>query len=522
MTGERLSQGRFTGLSAAGNPAGSISVFFALLLPLVCSLFFSMLEVTRIRGLDVNSRQLALQMLENTFSEYQPLLWQQYGILALDMGYASGEGDSEKVAERMLEFGTWYAQAVGTEGQERFLALTVGGCEITSYELLTDNGAAALIRQGARTAGEDTALDAIRQWIGQAEETSEAQSSDLDIGGLVDQGKTALDQAREQQAAGETSESEQLPDKTQPEEEQMKEGRLPEDNPFDLFREWEEKGLLALVMDPGRSLSEAAVNPGGMVSKRSLEKGTAQTSENTTLAERVLFGQYLLQRFSTYRQAESGEAGAGLCYQVEHVIGGKGSDRENLEAVVARILLLREVQNVIAIASDSKKMGQALEAATALAGFAGNPAIVQLVQAAVVGVWAFVESVLDIRLLLEGGKVPVVKNGAQWTSDLFRLGQYVSPEVRAKDGGEGMCYEDYLRGMLAVLPSEELGLRACDVMESTLRGSDTYAMARLDEMMVSAEVVCASHGESVFFSLISLKPKNAPSYSFTQQVSLSY
>ena len=33
------------------NPAGSISVFFAILLPLVCSLFFSMLEVTRIRGL---------------------------------------------------------------------------------------------------------------------------------------------------------------------------------------------------------------------------------------------------------------------------------------------------------------------------------------------------------------------------------------------------------------------------------------------------------------------------------------
>ena len=94
----------FADVSAEKNPAGSISVFFAILLPLVCSLFFSMLEVTRIRGLDVNSRQMALQMLENTFSEYQPLLWQQYGILALDMGYASGEGDIAKVAARMMEF----------------------------------------------------------------------------------------------------------------------------------------------------------------------------------------------------------------------------------------------------------------------------------------------------------------------------------------------------------------------------------------------------------------------------------
>lgn len=143
----------FADVSAEKNPAGSISVFFAILLPLVCSLFFSMLEVTRIRGLDVNSRQMALQMLENTFSEYQPLLWQQYGILALDMGYASGEGDIAKVAARMMEFGTWYDQAVGGDGQERFLALSPGGCEITAYELLTDHGAVALIRQGAGLPG---------------------------------------------------------------------------------------------------------------------------------------------------------------------------------------------------------------------------------------------------------------------------------------------------------------------------------------------------------------------------------
>ena len=197
----------FADVSAEKNPAGSISVFFAILLPLVCSLFFSMLEVTRIRGLDVNSRQMALQMLENTFSEYQPLLWQQYGILALDMGYASGEGDIAKVAARMMEFGTWYDQAVGGDGQERFLALSPGGCEITAYELLTDHGAVALIRQGARTAGEDTALETIRQWIGQADDTSEGQSSDLDIGKLVDQGKTALDQVKAQQKeAGEAVE----------------------------------------------------------------------------------------------------------------------------------------------------------------------------------------------------------------------------------------------------------------------------------------------------------------------------
>ena len=110
-------------------------------------------------------------------------------------------------------------------------------------------------------------------------------------------------------------------------------------------------------MDPERSLSEAAVDPSAMVSGRDLAKGTAKTAENATLVERVLFGQYLLQRFATYRQSDGVEEGTGLRYQVEHVIGGKGSDRENLEAVVARILLLREVQNVIAIAGVYRESG---------------------------------------------------------------------------------------------------------------------------------------------------------------------
>ncbi len=42
--------------------------------------------------------------------------------------------------------------------------------------------------------------------------------------------------------------------------------------------------------------------------------------------------------------------------------------------------------------------------AAALAGFTGNPAIIKTVQIAVVGAWAYIESIQDIRALLMGGK----------------------------------------------------------------------------------------------------------------------
>ena len=47
--------------------------------------------------------------------------------------------------------------------------------------------------------------------------------------------------------------------------------------------------------------------------------------------------------------------------------------------------------------------------ATSLAGFSGNPAVVKIVQIGVVAAWAYVESILDLRTLLSGGKFHSLK-----------------------------------------------------------------------------------------------------------------
>ena len=85
-------------------------------------------------------------------------------------------------------------------------------------------------------------------------------------------------------------------------------------------------------------------------------------------------------------------------------------------------------------------MGQAYEIALALAGASVNPALVQV---AVVAVWALVESILDLRALLDGKKIPMLKARAQWKSQLGAL-------QTALDGGEdtsvqkGIGYQEYL------------------------------------------------------------------------------
>ena len=70
--------------------------------------------------------------------------------------------------------------------------------------------------------------------------------------------------------------------------------------------------------------------------------------------------------------------------------------------------------------------------AAALAGFTGNPAIIKTVQIAVVGAWAYIESIQDIRALLMGGKIALVKSKEQWTTDLAHLLQSFQSQTRAK------------------------------------------------------------------------------------------
>lgn len=59
--------------------------------------------------------------------------------------------------------------------------------------------------------------------------------------------------------------------------------------------------------------------------------------------------------------------------------------------------------------------------AEALAGFTGNPAVVRLVQTGVIAAWAYVESILDIRALLAGDKIALIKTETQWTAQFGSL-----------------------------------------------------------------------------------------------------
>ena len=109
---------------------------------------------------------------------------------------------------------------------------------------------------------------------------------------------------------------------------------------------------------------------------------------------------------------------SNLFSQIEYIIAGKESDWDNLEKVAKRILTWREVANVIYILSDSGKCAEARALALTLTAVLQVPALTEPVKYAILFAWAYIESLSDVRRLLTGGRVPIVKTAGDWRTGI--------------------------------------------------------------------------------------------------------
>ncbi|MDD6194134.1 MAG: DUF5702 domain-containing protein [Lachnospiraceae bacterium] len=451
------------------------------------------------------STVITREALAGTCSEYQPYLWAAYQILALDGSYGSNDFHVGMVENRIGEF-----CQNNCDGGNGLFHMEPTNCRLKEYCLLTDGDGAVFMQQAAKMAKQQISLEAIQQWHdgvcsmggdGQYEISAESQ---------VDAAEKALEHPDPSPAQDET---ENFMDTNQ--------AVVPTfDNPFRIFREIKEKGWLGIVTE-GREISQRTIVTDGTVSTRSLQQGTGIFSDIAAGEDKNLwfYEWYLLHRFPYFGQETKGD---GLAYQMEYIIAGKSSDIENLETVVCHLLAMRQVENVLTITSNPGMIQQTYQVALSLAGASANPAVVQLVQAGVVAVWALVESILDARRLLDGGRVALVKTAEQWTSQLYSLATYIVPSQKARETDTGMTYVHYLASQLFLLNKKALGLRPMDLMEEDLRRQNGFENARMDHMLCSMEVACAYQSYPIFLSVVGTESFSRNWYSYECEDAIAY
>ncbi len=206
-------------------------------------------------------------------------------------------------------------------------------------------------------------------------------------------------------------------------------------------------------------------------------------SEWQNAKDRLLFGQYLLGRLDSYTDAQETQENpwCGLAYPLEYILYGNCSDKENLNEAILNLSILREGSNLIYLITDSEKRSEAYTLASALVGFTGNAAVIKAAQYLILGVWAYGESILDIKTLLSGGNVPVAKTKETWQLGLNRLLKMdlsvEKQEKSEKKAGE-MSYRDYLGLFLLAMDKGKMIYRTMDIMELRMMslGKENFRM----------------------------------------------
>ena len=234
----------------------------------------------------------------------------------------------------------------------------------------------------------------------------------------------------------------------------------------------------ALLGDFG-AVSTRQTDLGDSIERRQKQTGNMEIQVSDWY-DRILALEYMDQYFGDYLGESEDHA---LAYELEYVLAGKGSDKENLESVIKRLLFVREAANITHILGDGDKRAKTLGMAEALAGFTGNPAVVRLVQTGVIAAWAYVESILDIRALLAGDKIALIKTETQWTAQFGSLAAAFEDGKKAKNCENGVSYQGYLKGFLYTVSAERLAYRMMDVMERTVRLHPMYADCRMDHVL---------------------------------------
>lgn len=228
-------------------------------------------------------------------------------------------------------------------------------------------------------------------------------------------------------------------------------------------KELKTKGILALVLDADEKLSERKMTD-DIPSKRLTADMGQKSLKQITIRDAALFNEYLAAQFDSFTDRED-----ETVYDLEYIIGNSNSDRENLAEAAGQLLLMREGLNLIYLYTDQAKRQQAEALAVGFVGFTGIGPLIAVVTFLILSAWAFAESVYDVRLLLAGEKVGLIKTAKDWhmtIEQIFRL-----REMKIEEGTGGLTYKWYLRILLLLKNRQQKAFRAMDAVEYHMRKS---------------------------------------------------
>lgn len=474
---------------------GGLSIFFALMIAVIIPLVLTMIEGSRINAMKLQLECVVDMGMDSVLAEYNRPLLEQYDLLFVDLAYDKPAGSLENLQEHFTDYISYNLQpqkGLPILQNHDFLGLSLDSVDILAASRATDEQGAVFRYMAVSYMLNKYGLDYIEDLQDMIAVTQREGLYESDILAENDNAQSAIDNI-------EIPPPEDL-------EEGMEWNEPEKDDPTDSLNELRYQGILPLVCE--NEVSSAYINQDSYVTGRNLVVGSGMEeswNECAPMAEGLLFNEYILEKCGNYRQRKEDSP---LYYETEYIIAGKDNDTDNLRIVAERILLIRGGANSIYFFSHPDMKAESKALAVSLSFILLFPEFELLFEAAIIAGWIYAESVVDVRQLFSGKKVPLIKGESDWNLSLENalgltlesIGDSAGEGDPVHDGEEaGLDYKDYLRLLLFVVPMEEKTGRCMNIVEMNIRGVPGYENFCLDQCVAALTfqmVFSSSYGYS--------------------------
>lgn len=301
---------------------------------------------------------------------------------------------------------------------------------------------------------------------------------------------------------------------------------------YKLFKE----GISGLVIDT--DISDKTIEYDNLAD--SVVTGTACDDISNLSIRSALVNEYIISRFQNYTDyIDSENKGTKdilsedrlLDYETEYILCGGKSDKDNLCEVITKLSHIREGANLLYLITDSQKKNECFTLAVQILGYTGNMVLIKAAQYLIMTLWAYAESIVELRGLYSGKSISIIKNAGDWETDingLINLGREnissgsvqwlknagknrkgtVQPDDKETDEILSLDYAGYLRILLLMQNGTTRNARVMSAMELVM-----VALGHNDFRM--KDYIYEADGTATFAYV-----KNGQQY--TQKLSYSY
>lgn len=301
---------------------------------------------------------------------------------------------------------------------------------------------------------------------------------------------------------------------------------------YKLFKE----GIIGLVIDT--DISDKTIEYDNLADR--VVTGTACDDISNLSIRSALVNEYIISRFQNYTDyIDSENKGTKdilsedrlLDYETEYILCGGKSDKDNLCEVITKLSHIREGANLLYLITDSQKKNECFTLAVQILGYTGNMVLIKAAQYLIMTLWAYAESIVELRGLYSGESISIIKNAGNWETDingLINLGREnissgsvqwlknagknrkgtVQPDDKETDEILSLDYAGYLRILLLMQNGTTRNARVMSAMELVM-----VALGHNDFRM--KDYIYEADGTATFAYV-----KNGQQY--TQKLSYSY